>query len=139
MNLKLIESEILQVVETSSDVLDLFHTLPGLGKNPISTFPLFLSLVRICQYFCIINILFAELATVPLMTTATRKVKFKCLSRSGSYLKALLIQVANSLTKFKKPPEFKEGYHAIKSHRSRKKVIIAVCKMLLIAIYNRIN
>ena len=61
------------------------------------------------------------------------------ISRAGSYLKPLLVQIANALIKSKKHPEFKERYHRIKSHRGHKKAIIAVCKMLLTAIWNMLS
>jgi transposase len=54
-------------------------------------------------------------------------------------LKPLLVQVASALIKSKKHPEFKERYHRIKSHRGHKKAIIAVCKMLLTAIWNMLS
>ena len=64
------------------------------------------------------------------------KVKSTRISRAGCYLKPLLVQVANALIKSKKHPEFKERYHRIKTRRGHKKAIIAVCKMLLTAIWN---
>ncbi|KLU62352.1 transposase IS116/IS110/IS902 family protein [Peptococcaceae bacterium CEB3] len=64
------------------------------------------------------------------------KVKSTRISRAGCYLKPLLVQVANALLKSKKHPEFKEKYHRIKTRRGHKKAIIAVCKMLLTAIWN---
>jgi len=51
-------------------------------------------------------------------------------------LKPLFVQVVHALIKSKKHPEFKERYHRIKSHRGHKKAIIAVCNMLLTAIWN---
>ena len=54
-------------------------------------------------------------------------------------MKPLLVQVANALIKSKKHPEFKERYHRIKSRRGHKKAIIAVCKMLLTAIWNMLS
>lgn len=54
-------------------------------------------------------------------------------------VKPLLVQIANALIKSKKHPEFKERYHRIKSHRGHKKAIIAVCKMLLTAIWNMLS
>jgi len=66
-------------------------------------------------------------------------VKSTRTSRAGCYLKPLLVQVANALIKSKKHPEFKERYHRIKSHCGHKKAIIAVCKMLLTAIWNMLS
>jgi hypothetical protein len=67
---------------------------------------------------------------------SANKVKSTRISRAGCYLKPLLVQVANALLKSKKHPEFKERYHKIKTRRGHKKAIIAVCKMLLTAIWN---
>ncbi|MEG0155957.1 MAG: transposase, partial [Lachnospiraceae bacterium] len=64
------------------------------------------------------------------------KVKSTRISRAGCYLKPLLVQIANALLKSKTHPEFKERYRRIKSHRGHKKAIIAICKMLLTAIWN---
>ena len=70
---------------------------------------------------------------------SNQKVKSRRISRAGCYLKPLLVQVANALIKSKKHPEFKERYRRIKSHRGHKKAIIAVCKMLLTAIWNMLS
>lgn len=67
------------------------------------------------------------------------RVKSTRISRADSYLKPLLVQIANALIKSKKRPEFKERYHRIKSHWGHKKDIIAVCKMLLTAIWNMLS
>ena len=67
---------------------------------------------------------------------SANKVKSTRISRAGCYLKPLLVQIANALLKSKKHPEFKERYHRIKTRRGHKKAIIAVCKMLLTAIWN---
>ena len=64
------------------------------------------------------------------------KVKSSRISRAGSYLKPLLVQVANALIHSRKHPEFAERYRRIKARRGHKKAIIAVCKMLLTAIWN---
>ena len=54
-------------------------------------------------------------------------------------MKPLLVQVANALIKSKKHSAFKERYHRIKSHRGHKKALIAVCKILLTAIWNMLS
>ena len=58
------------------------------------------------------------------------------ISRAGCYLKPLLVQIANSVIKSDKYPECKERYRRIKARRGHKKAIIAVCRMLLTAIWN---
>ena len=67
---------------------------------------------------------------------SAQKVKSTRISRAGSYLKPLLVQIVNALLKSKKHPEFKERYRRIKARRGHKKAIIAVCRMLLTAVWN---
>ena len=58
------------------------------------------------------------------------------IAQAGCYLKPLLVQVANALIRSNKHPEFTERYRRIKSHRGHKKAMIAICNMLLTAIWN---
>ena len=64
------------------------------------------------------------------------KIKSTRISRAGSYLKPLLVQVSNALIRSKKHPEFTERYRRLKARRGHKKAIIAICRMLLTAIWN---
>ena len=47
-----------------------------------------------------------------------------------------MVQVANAVIKSDKCPECKERYRRIKARRGHKKAIVAVCRMLLTAIWN---
>lgn len=68
---------------------------------------------------------------------STQKVNSTRISRAGSFLKPILVQIANALIKSKNHPEFQERYRRIKARRrGHKKAIIAVCRMILIAIWN---
>ncbi len=58
------------------------------------------------------------------------------ISRAGAYLKPILVQVANAVVKSDKYPECKERYRKLKARRGHKKAIIAICRMLLTAIWN---
>lgn len=46
------------------------------------------------------------------------------------------MQIVNALIKSKDHPEFLERYRRIKARRGHKKAIIALCRMLLTAIWN---
>ena len=72
----------------------------------------------------------------PNAVTLSDSLKSTRISRAGSYLKPLLVQIANALLKSKEHPEFKERYCRIKARRGHKKAIIALCRMLLTAIWN---
>ena len=67
---------------------------------------------------------------------SNNKVKSTRISRAGSYLKPLLVQIANAVIKSDKYPECKERYRRIKARRRHKKAIIAICRMLLTSIWN---
>ena len=64
------------------------------------------------------------------------KIKSTRISRAGSFLKPLLVQIANALVRSDKHPEFSERFRRIKARRGHKKAIIAICKMLLTAIWH---
>ena len=136
---KEIESEILQVAEPFSAVLDLLYTLPGLDKNPMTAIAILSEIGPDMSVFLSSKHLVSWAGCCPRNDQSNQKVKSRRISRAGSYLKPLLVQVANALIKSKKHPEFKERYHRIKSRRGHKKAIIAVCKMLLTAIWNMLS
>ena len=136
---KEIESEILRIAEPFSAVLDLLYTLPGLNKNPMTAIAILSEIGPDMSVFPSSKHLISWAGCCPRNDQSNQKVKSRRISRAGSYLKPLLVQVANALTKSKKHPEFKERYHRIKSRRGHKKAIIAVCKMLLTAIWNMLS
>ena len=136
---KEIESEILRIAEPFSAVLDLLYTLPGLNKNPMTAIAILSEIGPDMSVFPSSKHLISWAGCCPRNDQSNQKVKSRRISRAGSYLKPLLVQVANALIKSKKHPEFKERYHRIKSCRGHKKAIIAVCKMLLTAIWNMLS
>ena len=136
---KEIESEILQIAEPFSAVLDLLSTLPGLDKNPMTAIAILSEIGPDMSVFPSSKHLVSWAGCCPRNDQSNQKVKSRRISRAGSYLKPLLVQVANALIKSKKHPELKERYHRIKSRRGHKKAIIAVCKMLLTAIWNMLS
>ena len=136
---KEIEREILMIAEPFSAVLELLYTLPGLDKNPMTAIAILSEIVPDMSVFPSSKHLVSWAGCCPRNDQSNQKVKSRRISRAGCYLKPLLVQVANALIKSKKHPEFKERYRRIKSHRGHKKAIIAVCKMLLTAIWNMLS
>ena len=67
---------------------------------------------------------------------SNKKIKSTRISRAGSYFKPVLVQVANALLRSKKHPEITDRYKRIKARRGHKKAIIAICRMLLTAIWH---
>ena len=72
---------------------------------------------------------------VPQNDQSAAKKKTTRINRAGAYIKPLLVQCSLAAIKSKKHPEIKERYTALKKRRGHKKAIIAICRMLLTAIY----
>ncbi len=131
-----IEQEILIVVKPFSAALNLLRTIPGFDSNPMTSIAVMSEIGPDMSVFPSSKNLLSWAGCCPRNDQSASKVKSTRISRAGCYLKPLLVQVANALLKSKKHPEFKERYHRIKTRRGHKKAIIAVCKMLLTAIWN---
>ena len=131
-----IEKEILSVAEPFSTALDLLHTVPGLDKNPMTAIAILSEIGPDMSVFPSSKNLVSWAGCCPRNDQSSKKVKSTRISRAGTYLKPLLVQIANALVKSKKHPEFRERYIRIKARRGHKKAIIAICKMLLTAIWH---
>ena len=136
---KEIEQETLLIAEPFSAILDFLYTLPGLDKNPMTAIAILSEIGPDMSVFPSSKHLVSWAGCCPRNDQSNGKVKSTRISRAGCYLKPLLVQLANALINSKKHPEFKERYQRIKSHRGHKKAIIAVCKMLLTAIWNMLS
>lgn len=131
-----LEQEILRLCEPFADVLALLRTVPGLDTDPMTAISLLSEIGGDMSVFPTAKNLCSWAGCCPRNDQSGGKVKSTRISRAGSYLKPLLAQVANALIRSKKHPEFGERYRRIKARRGHKKAIIAVCKMLLTAIWN---
>ena len=131
-----LDKEITRLAEPYSAVLELMHTVPGLSKEPLTAIRLLSEIGPDMSVFPTSKNLVSWAGCCPRNDSSAKKVKSTRISRAGSYLKPLLVQVANALLKSKEHPEFKERYCRIKARRGHKKAIIALCRMLLTAIWN---
>lgn len=75
----------------------------------------------------------------PQNNSSAGKKKTTRISRSGAYIKPLLVQCANAAVKSDKYPEIRNRYLKLKKRRGHKKAIIAIARMLLVAIYNMLK
>lgn len=67
---------------------------------------------------------------------STGKKKTARISRTGAYIKPLLVQCALCTIRAKQFPEIRSRYLALRKRRGHKKAIIATARMLLTDIYN---
>lgn len=72
----------------------------------------------------------------PANNESANKKKSVKISKAGSYIKPLLVQCALSAIKSNSQPYYKIKYNNIKKRRGYKKAIIAIARMILVAIYH---
>ena len=131
-----IEQEIFSLVGPYTAALDLLRTVPGLNSNPMTAIAILSEIGPDMSVFPTSKHLTSWAGCCPRNDKSDRKIKSTRISRAGSYLKPVLVQIANALIKSKKSPEFKERYRRIKARRGHKKAIIAICRMLLTAFWH---
>lgn len=134
-----IDQEIQALAEPFSPVLEFLHTIPGLKANPMTAIRILSEIGPDMSVFPTSKHLVSWAGCCPRNDRSARRTKATRISRAGNYLKPLLVQIANALIKSKSHPEFKNRYRRIKANRGHKKAIIALCKMLLTAIWNVLN
>jgi transposase len=131
-----IESEILTLALPHKSTLDFICTVPGFAANPMTAIALLSEIGADMSVFPTAKNLCSWAGCCPRNDQSGNKRKSNRISRAGTYLKPLLVQVANAVVKSDKYPEFKERYRRLKARRGHKKAIIAICRMLLTAIWN---
>ena len=72
----------------------------------------------------------------PANNESANKKKSVKISKAGSYIKPLLVQCALAAIKSNSEPYYRIKYERIKKRRGHKKAIIAIARMMLIAIYH---
>lgn len=131
-----LDTEIFRLTEPYKVTLDFIRTVPGLSKNPLTAIRILSEIGADMSVFPTSKHLVSWAGCCPRNDSSAQKVKSTRISRAGSFLKPLLVQIVNALLKSKDHPEFKERYCRIKARRGHKKAVIAICRMLLTAIWN---
>ena len=135
-HLEEIEREILRLSDKYQAALDLIRTVPGFDKNPMTAIQVLSEIGGDMSVFPTAKHLVSWAGCCPRNDQSNKKIKSTRISRAGSYFKPVLVQVANALIKSKKHPEFTTRYKRIKARRGHKKAIIAICRMILTAIWH---
>jgi len=133
---KNIENEIYRLAEPYTHFLELLRTVPGFSANPMTAIAVLSEIGADMSVFPTAKNLSSWAGCCPRNDQSGGKRKSTRISRAGVYIKPLLVQVANAVVKSDKHPECKERYRRLKARRGHKKAIIAICRMLLTAIWN---
>ena len=131
-----IEREILRLSDKYQAALDLLRSIPGFDNNPMTAIQILSEIGGDMSVFPSAKHLVSWAGCCPRNDQSNQKIKSTRISRAGSYIKPILVQIANGLLRSKKHFEIITRYKRIKSHRGHKKAIIAVCRMLLTAIWH---
>ena len=131
-----VEQEILRLSDKYEAALTLIRTVPGFNKNPMTAIQVLSEIGGDMSVFPTAKHLVSWAGCCPRNDKSNRKIKSTRISCAGSYFKPVLVQVANALIKSKKHPEFTTRYKRIKARRGHKKAIIAICRMILTAIWH---
>ena len=128
-----LESVILSLAEQFRPQIELVMTVPGIqlfsAVSIIAEIGVDMSVFPTAKHLC------SWAGLVPQNNESAGKKKTVRITRAGAYIKPLLVQCALAVCKSGKHPEIKSRYLALKKRRGHKKAIIAICRMLLTAIY----
>jgi transposase len=131
-----IHREIMNLADKYAYPLELLRTVPGFSANPMTAVAVIAKIGADMFVFPPAKHLALWASYCPRNGQSGGKSKSAHISRVRAYLKPLLVQVANALIKSDKHPEFRNRYRRIKARRGHKKAIIAVCRMILTAVWN---
>lgn len=124
-------------VKPFEKTIDLLITVPGISRNSainiISEIGNDMSVFPTSKHLC------SWAGLVPQNNESAGKKKTTRISKAGLYLKPVLVQCALAACRSKDHPEITNRYKALKYRRGHKKAIIAICRMMLTAIYNMIK
>lgn len=101
-HLEEIEREILRLSNKYQAALDLIRTVPGFNKNPMTAIQVLSEIGGDMSVFPTAKHLVSWAGCCPRNDQSNKKIKSTRISRSGSYFKPILVQVANGLLRSKK-------------------------------------
>jgi len=134
-----IEEEMIALSAPHAATLKLLRTLPGFDSNPLTAIAVLGEIGGDMSVFPTAKHLCSWAGCCPRNDQSGGKIKSTRISRAGTFLKPLLVQIANALIRSRKHPEFAQRYRRIKAGVVTRKPIIAICRMLLTAIWNMLS
>ncbi|HHF7020107.1 TPA: IS110 family transposase [Streptococcus mutans] len=112
----------------------LIQTVPGF-KDELSALRIISEIGADMTVFDTSGKLCSWAGLVPANNESAGKKYSTRISKGGRYLKPFLVQIANAVVKSEKHLEFRNKYLKLKKRRGHRKAIIAICRRLLVAIY----
>lgn len=130
-----LESVVLSLSEPYTKELELILSVPSINNiftaiKIISEIGVDMSVFPTAKHLC------SWAGLTPTNNESAGKKKSVRISRAGCYIKPLLVQCATAVIRSEKHPEIRNRYLNLKKRRGHKRAIIAICRMLLTAIYH---
>ena len=132
-----LESEIDSLVEPYNSYIELLCGVPGMDRKS--------AIITISEISCDMSHfdtqrrLCSWAGLTPTNNQSAGKKKSVKISRAGVYLKPCLVQIAHAAVKDKTNPYYAKKFERIAKRRGKKRAIIAIARMILIAIYHIIK
>jgi transposase len=132
-----IDTKIDSLIAPYENAVQLLCTIPGVKRDSAITIiseigsdmTQFSSSKRLCCWA----------GLTPGNNESAGKKKSVRITRAGVYLKPALVQCAHAAVKSDKSPYYKSKYERIMKRRGKKRAIIAIARMILIAIYQMLS
>ena len=131
-----LDKKIALLTASHSQSLALLGTVPGISADSITAKTILAEIGDDMSVFPTAKHLVSYCGCCPRNDQSANKVKCNHISHAGTYLKPVLFQTANAIIRSAKYPEIKRLFGRVKARHGHKKAIIAVCNMLLTAIWH---
>ena len=135
-----IDKQIESLISSDPDydkAIRLLTTIPGVKRDSAITI---ISEIGIdMSQFCNSKRLCCWAGLTPSNNESAGKKKSVRITRAGVYLKPALVQCAHATVKSDKSPYYKTKYESLAKRRGKKRAVIAIARMILIAIYRMLS
>lgn len=135
-----IDKQIESLISSDPDydkAIRLLTTIPGVKRDSAITI---ISEIGIdMSQFCNSKRLCCWAGLTPSNNESAGKKKSVRITRAGVYLKPALVQCAHAAVKSDKSPYYKTKYESLAKRRGKKRAVIAIARMILIAIYRMLS
>lgn len=132
-----LESEIDVLVKPYESIIDLLCSIPGMNRN--SAIIIISEISCDMSHFDTQRRLVSWAGLCPSNNQSAGKKKSVNISRAGVYLKPCLVEVAHAAVKAKTQSYYAKKFEKISKRRGKKRAIIAIARMILVAVYNIIK
>ena len=135
-----VDKQIESLISSDPDydkAIRLLTTIPGVKRDSAITI---ISEIGIdMSQFCNSKRLCCWAGLTPGNNESAGKKKSVRITRAGVYLKPALVQCAHAAVKSDKSPYYKTKYESLVKRRGKKRAVIAIARMILIAIYRMLS